>query len=71
MQKIKYPFKLRTRLNNMNNSEYHKKHGGFQFYLDIYDDENYPIVTRIPITENQADKLNENADDERYLRFWI
>ena len=71
MQKIKYPFKLRTRLNNMNNSEYHKKHGGFQFYLDIYDDENYPIVSNIEITEGQADKLNGLADWQNYLRFHI
>ena len=71
MLKIKYPLKVKTHFENMHNSEYHKRHGGFQLYIDIYDDENYPIVTRIPITENQADKLNENADEERYLRFWI
>ncbi|WP_440678281.1 hypothetical protein [Candidatus Pelagibacter sp. HIMB1611] len=55
----------------MNNSEYHKKHGGFQFYLDIYDDENYPIVSNIEITEGQADKLNGLADWQSYLRFHI
>ena len=71
MQKIKYPFKLRTSLNNMNNSEYHKKHRGFQYYLDIYDDENYPIVSNIEITEGQADKLNGLADWQSYLRFHI
>ncbi len=44
--KIKYPLKVKMRFENMHNSEYHKIYGGFQFYIDIYDDENYPIVTK-------------------------
>ena len=49
----------------MNNSEYHKKHG-FQFYLDIYDDENYPIVSDIEITKVRQ-ILNGLADWQSYL----
>jgi len=69
--KIKYPLKVKMRFENMHNSEYHKIYGGFQFYIDIYDDENYPIVTKIKITESQADKLNEMGHEEKYLRFHI
>jgi len=71
MLKIKYPLKVKTHFENMHNSEYHKRHGGFQFYIDIYDDENYPIVSNIEITEGQADKLNGLADWQSYLRFHI
>ena len=71
MLKIKYPLKVKTHFENMHNSEYHKRHGGFQFYIDIYDDENYPIVSNIEITEGQADKLNGLADWQSYLKFHI
>ena len=34
-----------------------------------HDDENYPIVSNIEITEGQADKLNGLADWQCYLDF--